>query len=566
MVVGLIAALVVLGAALVGRDARDRSERREVGSPPAPDVAAAPAELAAPVTRIATDQSAPGASAIVDHAHTAVVTAPGPDRLPAAHLAVTLRVPLVIDADATAPAGDTGTAPAGVATTGATEPPAADAGAAVLRRMGVVRAVLVGDTVTEEAARDGGVREIVRLRPSTGRRPTGRQLIRWASGGGAPGARSDPGFDARAVRDLAATLPEPAPPTGDAALVRPRGAEALHVALAARAVGHAVVATRARDLRGDARLIERLAELAGDGEPPDVIVGGGGMAALDRPEVAAQVAVAATGVQLPGGGQLVIDPRRPHARRYVGLYGVPHSAALGALGEQSVDETVARTRQLAREYQRAVGAEADIVGCFEIIATVASASAGRDGDYSNELSIAELEPAVRAAGRAGLYVLLDIQPGRTDFLTQARRYRRLLRLPHVGLALDPEWRLRPGQRHLEQIGSVGIAEVNEVAGWLADLTRRRLLPQKMLLIHQFRLSMVRDRDRLDTSRHELAYVIQMDGQGPQGSKIETWRAITAAPPDGVHFGWKNFYDEDTPVRSPEETMALTPPPVFVSYQ
>ena len=173
---------------------------------------------------------------------------------------------------------------------------------------------------------------------------------------------------------------------------------------------------------------------------------------------------------------------------------------------------------------------------------------------------------MRAAGRAGLYVLLDIQPGRTDFLTQARRYRTLLRRPHVGLALDPEWRLRPGEKHLEQIGSVGVDEVNEVADWLADLTRRRRLPQKMLLIHQFRLSMVRDRDRLDTSRDELAYVIQIDGQGPQGSKIDTWQAITTAPPDRVNFGWKNFYDEDAPVRSPEATMALTPPPVFVSYQ
>jgi hypothetical protein len=554
----VIAALVLGGAVLVRRDIGDRSERRAVATPPTPEVAATPTDQAAPVTRIATDPSAPDPLAIVDHAHTAVVTAPGPDRLRAAHLALTLRAPLVIAG------ADTATE----ATTGPTSSPTSgrpDA-AAALRRMNVVRAVLVGDAVTGRAARGGGVREIVRLRPSTPDHPSGRQLIRWAAGGGEPGARSDPGFAARAVRDLADTTPEPAAPTGVAALVRPRGASALHVALAARAVGHAVVATRADDLRGDAQLIARLADLADDGEPPRVIVGGRGMAALDRPDVAAQVAVAATGMQLPGHGQLVIDPRRPHARRYVGLYGVPWSAALGALGEQPVAATVARTRRLAREYQRVVGADADVLGCLEIIATVASASAGPDGDYANERSVAELEPAVRAARRAGLYVLLDIQPGRTDFVTQARRYRRLLRHPHVGLALDPEWRLRPGERHLQQIGSVGIDEVNEVAEWLADLTRRSRLPQKMLLIHQFRLSMVRDRERLDTRRDELAYVIQMDGQGPQGSKLETWHAITAAPPDRVHFGWKNFYDEDTPVRSPAETMALTPPPVFVSYQ
>jgi hypothetical protein len=568
-IVAIVGALLSAGAALaLRRTAGQPDPGTTVASPSVPEVAGAPAELDGRVTRIATGPSAPDALAMVEHAHTAVVAAPGPDRMRAAHLAHALRAPLVI-ARGAADGARGGGEPAGASSAPPDARPSAgerpDA-AAALRRMGVVRAVLVGDAVTDETARDGGVREIVRLHPTTRRRPTGRQLVRWAAGGRAPGQRSDPGFDDRAVQDLRATLPPPAPPTGVATLVRPSGTEAVHVALAARAVGHTVVATSAHDLRGDAQLIDRLAALSEDGEAPPVVLGGGGMVALDRRAVAAQVAVAATGVHLPGGGQLVIDPRRPHTRRYVGLYGVPQSAALGALGEQPVDASATRARRLAHAYQRAVGPEADIIGCFEIIATVASSSAGRDGNYANEPSIAELEPAVRAARRAGLYVLLDIQPGRTDFLTQAKRYRTLLRRPHVGLALDPEWRLRPGEKHLEQIGSVDIDEVNAVADWLADQTRRRRLPQKMLLIHQFRLSMVRDRERLDTSRDELAYVIQMDGQGPQGSKIGTWRAITAAPPDGVQFGWKNFYDEDTPVRSPEATMALNPPPVFVSYQ
>ena len=41
-----------------------------------------------------------------------------------------------------------------------------------------------------------------------------------------------------------------------------------------------------------------------------------------------------------------------------------------------------------------------------------------------------------------MYVVLDLQPGRSNFLDQAKLYEPLLRLPHVGLALDPEWRLR----------------------------------------------------------------------------------------------------------------------------
>ena len=44
-----------------------------------------------------------------------------------------------------------------------------------------------------------------------------------------------------------------------------------------------------------------------------------------------------------------------------------------------------------------------------------------------------------------MYVVLDLQPGYTDFLAQAQRYEEFLAQPHVGLALDPEWRLAPGR-------------------------------------------------------------------------------------------------------------------------
>ena len=89
-----------------------------------------------------------------------------------------------------------------------------------------------------------------------------------------------------------------------------------------------------------------------------------------------------------------------------------------------------------------------VIPAFEIITTVASSEAGADGDYSFESSLDHMRPWVDAAAAAGHYVILDLQPGYTDFLTQAKRYEELLAQPHVGLALDPEWRLAPGEQHL----------------------------------------------------------------------------------------------------------------------
>jgi hypothetical protein len=270
---------------------------------------------------------------------------------------------------------------------------------------------------------------------------------------------------------------------------------------------------------------------------------------------------AATGAQLPAGGQVLFPQHF-----LVALYGHPGTAGLGVLGEQDVDAAVQRARDTAAPYEALVQ-DAAVVPAFEIIATVASEFPTEEGDYSYEAPVETLQPWVDAAGAAGLYVVLDLQPGRTDFVTQAERYRSLLELPHVGLALDPEWRLEPDQVHLTQIGSVSIEEVNRVVTWLADLTREKRLPQKLLVLHQFRVDMIPGREAVDLSRDELSVMVHADGQGSQPAKQDTWRVLQDVGPDGLTWGWKNFYDEDVPMLTPEETIAqVSPRPELVTYQ
>jgi hypothetical protein len=206
------------------------------------------------------------------------------------------------------------------------------------------------------------------------------------------------------------------------------------------------------------------------------------------------------------------------------------------------------------------------VPTFEIIATVASASAGDDGDYSSESDVESLRPWIDRAAEEGIYVVLDLQPGHTSFLDQAKLYEELLREPNVGLALDPEWRLAPGEQHMVQIGSVSADEVNATLDWLADLTAEHQLPQKAVVLHQFRGDMLEDRDEIDTSHDELRLVVHVDGHGTPPLKFETWNALVADLPDGILLGWKNFIDEDTPTFTPAETLAVEPQPSLVTYQ
>src|SRR5690606_41310970 len=129
--------------------------------------------------------------------------------------------------------------------------------------------------------------------------------------------------------------------------------------------------------------------------------------------------------------------------------------------------------------------------------------------------------------------------------------------PRAGLALGPEWRRAPGQRHMVQIGSVDTAEVSQVVTWLADLPDRYDLPQKLLVIHQFTLTMITNRADLDTSRDELANMIHADGFGTPGHKHETWRALHVDAPD-AWCGRKHFYDKDQPTLTPGDACAVAP--------
>ncbi len=340
-----------------------------------------------------------------------------------------------------------------------------------------------------------------------------------------------------------------------ALLVHPGDSDAATLAAVttARVAGVRVIAVRGSDPRADPAAIAALSAA----RPRQVLAIGTGFGSAAQ--LASRVAVAQTGVQLPGGGQILFP-----GRLLVALYGHPGAPSLGVLGEQGLSASIARARKVATAY-RALS-RVPVVPALEIIATVAQARPGWDGAYSYQSAVASLRPWVRRATAAGMYVILDLQPGRASLLAQARRYQPLLELPGVGLALDPEWKLAPGQRPLHQIGSVSTSGINTVIGWLAALTARHHLPQKLLVLHQFRLSMIRGEHELDTRDQDLAILIHMDGQGTPAVKQQTWQAITSAAPAGVFFGWKDFYVKDHPMLDPRQTISRTPRLSMISYQ
>ncbi len=261
-------------------------------------------------------------------------------------------------------------------------------------------------------------------------------------------------------------------------------------------------------------------------------------------------------ITLPFGGTEIFAD----GRRLVAHYGSPISPRLGILGTLPPDQAVQAVIDRAAQYGT-VGV--DVIPAVEIITTIATSAPGADGDYSGAVDDAELAALVDAATARGVYVVLDLQPGQSDFLTQARAYEQYLVRPNVGLALDPEWRMGPGQVPAEVIGSVGAAEVNATSAYLAELVAANGLPEKLMVIHQFTPDMVRDRDAI-VDRDGVAVLYHADGFGGAEAKLGDLRRFAGEAP--FRTGFKIFLDEDSYLFSPAEVLSLDPRVDLVTYQ
>jgi hypothetical protein len=266
--------------------------------------------------------------------------------------------------------------------------------------------------------------------------------------------------------------------------------------------------------------------------------------------------------QLPRGGRSIFPQHM-----VVMAYGTARTGVLGVLGEVPPDQAARRLEADSAPWAEASGRP--VLPAFELITTVAQRAPGPDGRYSVGLAHEDVQRYLEAARAAKMLLVLDFQPGLANVLDQVKQYEKFLLEPEVGIAIDPEWVLKPGQRPNRQIGRLDAATLNEVSAYLSDLTTGNRLPEKIFLVHQFKTWMLPGREQI-VDRPGLALVFHVDGFGPRHSKRETYDLLSvkdgAAPGGGAHNGFKLFLDEDVDLMSPADVMAIEPRPELVSYQ
>ena len=249
--------------------------------------------------------------------------------------------------------------------------------------------------------------------------------------------------------------------------------------------------------------------------------------------------------------------------RILAYYGYPGTPELGILGEHEMADLLAKLEVQAAAFE-AADSTRPVKLAFELIATTAARAPGPDGMYRRRTSAAAIERYATFTAAHDVQLILDLQIGLSPLADEIAAVWPWLELPHVHLALDPEWAMGEGQTPGLQLGSLNAAAITIVQETLAELVADRNLPPKLLLVHQFNPKMIPEKARL-ASIPGVQLVIDSDGFGSPTDKTRAYRRLVRNQPV-EYAGIKLFFKQDRPLMTPDQVLTIEPAPDVVIYQ
>ncbi|MCP5452985.1 MAG: hypothetical protein H7A27_03335 [Spirochaetaceae bacterium] len=246
------------------------------------------------------------------------------------------------------------------------------------------------------------------------------------------------------------------------------------------------------------------------------------------------------------------------------FYGKPGAPSMGILGEYTKEQLAPLLDGYARLYD-SVNGDLGVVPAFYIIYGTCW-PAGEIGKLKDSV----VRSYIEFAAERGWLVFLDHQLGKYGVEESVRSMLPYLAYPNVHLAIDPEWRtLKP----MQEIGSITGAELNEAQRIVDAYLRDNGLPGiRMLVVHQFKPTMIRDSASVTAGFDRVVLVHTADGFGSPALKRQTY-ASNARLANMPVKGFKLFFESkvegagwDKPLMRPEEVLALDPMPLVIMYQ
>ena len=251
-------------------------------------------------------------------------------------------------------------------------------------------------------------------------------------------------------------------------------------------------------------------------------------------------------------------------------YGFPEVDTMGILGEYSPEELLPIMEQQRQEYEAIRTDDRTWVNGFELIGSVAQRDPGADGNYVADTDGRWLDKYTIFTHENDMELFIDVQMGRKKPHEDYEGLERWLRYPNVHLAIDPEFHLPEDGVPGVDLGQIDAADVTRAQEWLVGLSDKYGLPRKMLIIHQFHVYSVANKENI-APVDGVDLVMNADGHGPPHMKLETYNVIITQHPIQYN-GFKIFYRgdidwwDDSRLMTPEEVYQMDPIPDLINYQ
>jgi len=249
--------------------------------------------------------------------------------------------------------------------------------------------------------------------------------------------------------------------------------------------------------------------------------------------------------------------------RIVAFYGNPSSAVMGPIGKYGDDELIARLHEQAQAYAD-LDPSHPVVAALDYVTPIAQPVAMDDGSWTYRMPTASIEHYMNLANDNHALFFFDMQIGHSTIQKEVNFVWPYLQRPGVSVTLDPEFDMAPGDIPSQEFGRMTAAEINWVIDQLSNLVQQQQLPPKTLIIHQFLEQMLPDWQNIHI-RPGVSIITCVDGFGSPGAKIDDYRMFDKE--QLIQYpGMKLFYALDKPIMSPQDVLALDPPPLMVMYQ
>jgi hypothetical protein len=265
--------------------------------------------------------------------------------------------------------------------------------------------------------------------------------------------------------------------------------------------------------------------------------------------------------------------------RLILYYGIAYDARAGQLGQDDAT-LISKLRAQAQVYAQLDPAHPVTMG-IDLVTPIADALPQTGNTYIARVDPATIQHFANLAHQNNMLFYVDMQIMHSPIQQELSYVWPYLQQPWGELALDPEWDMF--SKPLNGDGVTGVppydtgrmcaAEINWIIDRLSALVLSKHLPPKILIIHKFEEEVSPDWQNIKL-KPGVQVVESIDGVGYMYDKIIKYNLFNS-PQERIQYpGFKLFYFNplvdahfsDSPLMTPQQVLALNPPPLMIMYQ